>query len=803
MIHTMGFLFKSIVLKKLTIKKAALLIAALPVMFFVIASIHGLIDSRLKIYRPSDLLIDRSYTFIAALENDYGEFGFWTISDTLPENLRLATFAAEDRRFGNHFGIDIHAAGRAFVNNYIRKNSYSGASTIAMQVARLQHGGNSGWYFKIHDAVSAVCLTLFYGRERVLKQYFTIAPYGNRISGAACASQRYFQKPLRDISFAEASLLAALPKAPSRMNLFYDKGFSLAKKRAALIITRTCTYGWISKQVRDETLAELASFRKPSKQIRSELNYHYVNAVRKHFTSSQNGGIQRTTLDNALQDSVMAIIDKRYYKLYELYAKNISAMVIDIKTGHVLSYIGSIDYDSPQGGAIDCAALPRSTGSLLKPFIYAMGLEWLGYTSSTILTDLGFDFGTGRNSFIPENFDRKFQGPVLYKNALANSRNIPSIEVLKALGVPMFYDKCIALGLTENNGLANYYGLGLSIGGLYCSLQQICEAYLCLADNGRKRKLVWNYSDNEDSSMLQRQIIEPDIAQQIKRYLSDPVARLPSFPRGGNMEYPFAVAVKTGTSEGYRDSWCCAISDKYVVGVWVGNTDFSQTKNLSGYEGSAAVVKHIMMYLHKDKAGGLNDIQFNPPERYIPVEICKLTGKKADKFTPYTTTEYFKPGTEPVEFSTVQQLVAVDKRNKLPLTPGCTAPSELHRFIVLDAQYQEWARSQGLEILPDRFSPYCSDNTIVDNYEIKIVSPKSNSRFFIDPEMPDGTSVMKIKCSVKPSPKSVLWFVNDEEYMETAYPYQLSLKMQKGKYSLFAKITGTDIRSERITIEIF
>ncbi|HMA63596.1 MAG TPA: transglycosylase domain-containing protein, partial [Chitinispirillaceae bacterium] len=213
----MGFAFNSIVFKKMTVKKAVLLIAALPVCFILIASVHGIIDSRLKNYQASDLLIDRSYAFIAALENDKGEFGFWTISDTLPENLRLATFAAEDRRFGYHFGMDIHAAGRAFVNNYIRKKNYSGASTIAMQVARLQHGGNSGWYYKIHDAVSAVCLTLLYGRERVLKQYFTIAPYGNRISGAACASQRYFQKPLRDISFAEAALLAALPKAPSRM----------------------------------------------------------------------------------------------------------------------------------------------------------------------------------------------------------------------------------------------------------------------------------------------------------------------------------------------------------------------------------------------------------------------------------------------------------------------------------------------------------------------------------------------------------------------------------------------------------
>ena len=183
-------------------------------------------------------------------------------------------------------------------------------------------------------------------------------------------------------------------------------------------------------------------------------------------------------------------------------------------------------------------------------------MEWQGYNASTVLTDVGFDFGKGPRSFIPENYDRKFMGPVLYKVALANSRNVPSVQVLNSIGVDLFYRMCISLGLTDDDGKAQYYGLGLSIGGLYCSQEQLMAAYMALANKGLWRDLVWQMDLPDTSEQRGRQVIHPEIAMQIRRFLSDPNARLPSFPRGGNMEYPFAVAVKTGTSEGFRDSWC-------------------------------------------------------------------------------------------------------------------------------------------------------------------------------------------------------------------------------------------------------
>ena len=753
--------------------------------------------------QESRLLLDRTYRFIAACENAQGEFGFWDLPDTIPARLKLATLAAEDRRFSRHCGIDLRSVARAAVTNCLGKK-FSGASTIAMQVARLQRGGGSGWYNKISDAVSASGVTIIYGRERVLRQYLRIAPYGNRIAGAACASRRYFHKPVQDVSLAEAALLAAVPRAPSRLNLFSPRGFAKAKRRARLIIGRAGDYGWISRSERSEALTELSTLALPEKALRDQSCFHYLRACTAALgADSAAGGEVRTTLDLDVQNTVQFLLRSEIPRFQGWEANNAAAMVLDVQSGGVLAYAGSIDYNDPHGGAIDCAALPRSTGSLLKPFIYGMGMEWQGYTAATVLTDLGFDFGAGTHSFVPENFDRKFMGPVLYKCALANSRNIPAVKVLRAVGVDMFYRLCVALGLTRDDGRAQYYGLGLSIGGLYCSLQQVCAAYLTLANNGEQRSLVWRLPQTAAQGFAARQLLRPETAMQIRRFLSDPIARLPTFPRGGNLEYPFAVAAKTGTSEGYRDAWCVGWTDRFLVGVWIGNTDFAPMKKLGGYEGAALLVKKVLLTLHADRAGGLSDIEFPPPPGYVPVAICRLTGKRADLATPYVTTEYFKPGTEPEEISTVQQLLPIDKRNGLLACPGCGKEIDYRRFIVLAPEFRDWAESQGLEVAPDRYSPCCGGNMIVDKYDIAITSPRPESRFYIDPEMPAGKSVLPITCRVFPPPSSVLWLVNGEEQRVTAYPFRLEWPMKPGTFEFQAAVPGTPFKSKTVKIEVY
>jgi penicillin-binding protein 1C len=783
---------------------------------------HGLFDARLAERTPSLHLLDRNWRFIASLDDGAGGFGHWGLPDSLPPALVATALAAEDRRFASHPGVDPRAVAGALRDDYLRHGPRRGASTLAMQVARLQRSGGGGWYWKIHDAAAALGLTARLGREGVLRAYFRDAPYGNRIAGAACAARRYFRKPVQDLSLAEAALLAAVPKAPSRFNLFDARGLDAAKARAALILRRAAGYGFIGTEQKEGALSELEGLRRPERQARDASVLHYLRQAARHAPPvSHPRGEVRSSLDLVLQDSLQSLLKRELPRLLEWEAGNSAAIVLDVRQGQVLAYVGSQDYFDPRGGAIDFASLPRSTGSLLKPFIYAMGMEWRGFTAATVLTDLGHDFGTGPHSFLPENYDHKYLGPVLYKNALANSRNIPAVGVLKEVGVEAFYRRCIALGLARDDGQAGRYGLGLSIGGLYCSLIQLGEAYLALSNQGLRRPLIWELPDSATVTRARGQgvagspaadpsaadpapvrVMPADIAMLIRRFLADPVARLPAFPRGGNLEYPFAVAVKTGTSEGYRDSWCLASSDTYLVGVWIGNADFSATKGLSGYEGAARIAKRMLFALHPERADGLSDAEFPSPPGYVPVPICRLTGKRADRNTAYATTEYFRPGTEPLEYSDAQRTLPVDARNGLLAYPGCRVPLRWKRFTVLDARYRAWAESQGLETPPERSSPACGGQAIVDRYALSITSPRAGSRFFIDPEMPEGMSVLPIACRVDPAPASVLWLADGEEVAEIKYPFTLKWAMRPGLHTFQAVVPGTGFRSAPVRLEI-
>jgi penicillin-binding protein 1C len=775
-----------------------------PALIILSAFLMSLLTIRIEKHEFSWILHDRNDRFFAECENREKQIGFWPLPEKVPQKVRVTALAAEDRRFDNHLGVDPQSVIRAVVQNYIEKKGYSGASTIAMQVARLQRGGKSNWFTKIEDSFTATWLTILYGKDAVLRQYLTIAPYGNRTYGIGCAARKYFEKPVKDLSLAESALLIAIPRAPARMNLYRYSGFKHAMQRARHILKRSLTYHWITKIEYDDAITELQYIKIPVRRYRDPANIHAILNYEKSLYAGKTAPLfplRKVSINSDLQRMVYEEMRNQLEKLAVCDIGNASVMVVDRKSAQVLAYIGSDDYyNSSTSGAIDYGDIQRSTGSLLKPFIYGFGMENCGFTAATILTDMNFDFGSSHKSFIPENCDREYLGPVIYKTALANSRNIPAVHVLKNVGVNLMYRRLIELGLTTDDGLAEYYGLGLSIGGLYCSLQSICRAYLSLGNNGAFRNLAW-FSD--DTSGSWKKVMPPDIAQMIQLFLSDPQARLPTFPRGGNLEYPFSVAVKTGTSEGYRDAWSVAWSDTYLVGAWMGNADNHPMKMISGYTGPAPLVKNIIQKLHPDRISGIDKNGFFQPDDYIPRNICILTGKKADRNTPYTSTEFFKPGTEPVEYSTVIQVLGIDKRNKLLAVPGCTDHVEYQSFIVLPLEFESWAKVQGLPVPPRRYSPLCGSAMVSDSFTIQITWPRSGSRFFKDPEMPAAQSYLPFTCRVTPETRNVLWTVNGKE--QTVLPASEVFKwpIKKGTFEFKANVPGTPFVSKVVVVEIF
>jgi penicillin-binding protein 1C len=853
---------------------AGIVAIAPPVIFVAAAFLVSLADIRLRNYSPSWIVLDRNYRFIAEIESPRGGIGYWPAPDTLPRTLVTAVLAAEDRRFRKHIGVDAMSVGRALVNNYIRRKGFSGASTIAMQTARLQRGGGSGLFSKVRDSFAAVWLTVVYGRDKVLKQYVSISPYGNRIAGAPCASRRYFRKPVQDLSLAESALLVSIPRAPGRMNMFKPAGFAAARSRAQFVLRRCLGYGWIDSTEYRQSMAELKEFAIPPKDIRDESVMHatlrYKSMLhgssvgidgkgkaktRSGINNSINDNINNYYVDDNIRKQGLVVssidIDLQMYIQSELAdylerykagdVENGAIIVVDKSNSQVLAYVGSGGYFHFKGGMHDYAATKRSTGSLMKPFIFAYGMEELGYTAATVLRDINYDFGEGNRSFIPANSDREYLGPILYKYALANSRNIPAVQVLKALGVNSVYKRLADLKLTDDDGRGSHYGLGLSIGGLYCDLTSISRAYLTLGNEGRFSDLAWFKDDaaehqgkpinsggmidqypannrygkltsgsgaadqyGDPANRQTKQVMSPEAALMIQRFLSDPLARLPTFPREGFFEYPFAVAVKTGTSDGFRDAWCVAWSGRYLVAAWMGNADNHPTKRVSGYNGPAPIVKKIMLRLHPQERDGLSESGFPAPDGWKPISICRLTGLRADMNTPYVTSDYFAPGTEPTGASEVLRVLPVDTRNGL--LAGLSCPEkfrEFRSFLSLAPEYEPWARAYGLPAAPRLQSPLCPGERLPIDYRVEITWPRSGARFFIDPEMPEEQAFLPVNCVAEPEAESVLWFVNGEEHSVTNPPHTLRLPMKSGKYAVQAGVAGTPVRSRVVRVEVY
>jgi len=585
----------------------------------------------LKSFQQTPFFEDTYGNYLCEGRTDKSALGFWEITGKLPERISECFISIEDKRFLNHSGVDWHSLFRAIINNITGK-SRQGASTIPMQLARMQNPGTRTYWRKACEIVTALLLVRKYGHNAVMRQYLSLVPQGNQIHGVVYSARRYFRKPLKDLGWAEAALLASLSKAPGKMNLFRSDGFLIASKRAKIILLKLKSQGKLNNEEFKMSISQLKRMDMPVKENRPFHSYHAIlnleDAIKKRGKETFCKPI-RTCLDLVIQD-FLAYVAIDAMSLYRPRgAGNIAIMVVEKSTGKVRGYIGSEYYlDEEYSGAINYARTPRSSGSILKPFIYALGMKDHHYTSASVIADLPLYITHKTGDYSVCNYDESFLGPMIYRKALANSRNIPAVQVLKKVGLSRCYDFFLHIGLVNSTKDASYYGLGMAIGGLYISLENLITAYGMLANDGHPFKLKWfEHEDSENSKMgVSHQILSEDVARQITLFLADPMARLPSFGRMGVLEYPFPVAIKTGTSNGYRDGWAVAWSHRYIVGVWIGHPNNDRMKKQGG-QSAAAVVKRIMLHLHpEEESQGVNETPFLPPQGYVAKKMCSISG---------------------------------------------------------------------------------------------------------------------------------------------------------------------------------
>jgi len=540
--------------------------------------------------KPSKLILDRRGQYLGEVPASDENLGYWPLPVVIPEKILVCTLETEDRFFHSHRGVHIPSIFRALAQNMRARRIVSGASTIAMQVARMQSPGARNILNKVRESAEALLLVERHGHDRVLRHYLTIAPYGNRVHGVVRAARYYFDKPVEDLSWLQAAFLAGLPQAPGRFDPFdYFKG-RRALERARLILRILHLRGLISDVELRQALA--SDLRLAEEPHRDPAAMHAVLRLTE-MAGKKRGPIIHSTIDLDIQKRVHRILEKNLHRLRYRGAGNTSALVVDTGSGDVLAHIGSYDYFNEEDrGAIDYALTKRPPGSALKPFIYALALEKGVFTAASELPDIQIEFPEdGGQAYVPKNISHTFLGPMLLREALANSRNIPALTALAEVGVEETLNFFHKAGVTGISFTPGQYGLGLALGNLHVTLEELCSLYAILANGGET--LGFRYFQDE-ALPESRRLLTSGTADLITHILSDPVARQPSFRRGSALEYEYAVAVKTGTSQGYRDAWAVAYSDRLLVGVWVGNHDWRRMNHLGGLVGSARPIKRIM-----------------------------------------------------------------------------------------------------------------------------------------------------------------------------------------------------------------
>ena len=460
----------------------------------------------------------------------------------------------------------------------------------------------------------ALALTVRYGREAVLAQYLRLAPYGEGSHGIAHAARWYFDRPAADLDWAQAAALSALPQAPGLLSLRAGRAGrglvrTLARARRALLAADLADDERGQALRALDALAPVAAPRRPP-------DLQAVLRLRR-MAETLPGPMLRATLDLPTQRWVDAMALDHLAAWQGAGAQQVAVMVMRRRDRAVLADVASAGAASRPGGAIDYTLAQRSPGSTLKPFLYALALERGLLAPGEVLADLPQGAaGIG-------NADHAFLGPLLPRQALANSRNVPAAGLLRRIGVAEGFAALRALGLHDLDGPAERFGLAMAIGALPTSLDRLMHAYATLADDGVADEAAWFVGS---PSAPHRQI-PLDAARLVTRFLSDPMARLPSFPRYGSSEFPFAVALKTGTSQGYRDAWTFAWSRDYLVGVWLGRADAGPMTRLSGARAAAGLAQSVMLRLHGAGRADLTAGEFAAPPGRVQAELCTDTGR--------------------------------------------------------------------------------------------------------------------------------------------------------------------------------
>ncbi len=628
----------------------------------------------------------------------------------LPDYVKNATIVTEDSDFYNHYGIKLTSLIRALIANITNQNLGQGGSTITQQLIKnIILTNKKSFIRKIQEIILALELERKYSKDQILEFYLNQIPYGSNLYGIETASQSFFGKSAKNLTIAESALLASLLKAPSYYSP-YGSHKDILLQRKDSIIKKLYDNNLISKTEYDSALAEKITFYPPKTDIKAP---HFVMYIKEYLEEKYGadflkiGGLKiTTTLDYNLQKKAEEILQKQADLNEKLYdAKNASMVSIDPKTGQILVMIGSKDYfDIENDGNVNVSLQPRQPGSSFKPIVYATAFK-KGFTPNTVVFDLPTEFSTDSQiSFKPKNYDEKTRGPVILRNALAQSLNIPSVKTLYLAGIDNSINTAESLGITTLKP-RNRFGLALVLGGGEVKLLELTNAYSAFAQDGKQAPIAsilkiedMNGNILEEFKESSSQILDQQVTRNINDILSDNEARKPVFGENSYLKLKSRpAAAKTGTTSNYRDAWIIGYTPSLVTGIWVGNNDDKEMKKGgAGISAAGPIWNNFMEEALKN----------TPIENFIPPEPI-ITGKeildgsfantnivKLDKITKLLATEYTPTDyIEEKQYKEVHNILYyVDKNNPLGEKPS--HPENDPQFYNWEQPVLEWVNKQ-------------------------------------------------------------------------------------------------------------
>jgi penicillin-binding protein 1C len=717
----------------------------------------------------STVLLDRDGELLGAHISADEQWRFQEC-DSVPYKFRTCIVQFEDRNFYKHIGVSFSGIGRAILQNFRSGKRVSGGSTLTMQLIRLMRKNPPRTYSeKVYEMVLATRVEIRYSKDEILRLYSSHAPFGNNVVGLDAASWRFFGRPANRLSWSESATLAVLPNAPGLIYPGRNQERLMAKRNR--LLKRLLEIGELDRDAYEIAIMEPLPDRPlPLPNLAPHLMHEFMKNGNKGKTVT-------CTVDQHVQRNANQLMEKHLSLLRENKIYNGAVMVTSVKTGKIVAYVGnSVESGSDHSNQVNCIPARRSTGSILKPILFAKAIESGLITPKTLLLDVPSKFG----GFAPKNFAGNFDGLIQADQALSRSLNIPMVHLLNRYGVGKFHSDLQDLGFSTLTKPAGHYGLSLILGGAEVTLFDLSNTYtrmaqLLLKDSSSN---ISFQNDVQFSGELNFPINKACVYSafeamlEVKRPDTDNNWRMFSSSR--------RIAWKTGTSFGFRDAWAIGVTPDYVVSVWMGNADGEGRPGLTGLNAAAPLMFEVFNLLPKSGKW------FEQPTLSMQsVEICQQSGHRATRNCPKVSKMEIPKTALESQGCPYHKLVHLNETGRYRVDSECASPSSIQHvsWFIIPSSIEKFYREIHPEFQPlPSFDPDCKSKN--GEHSLAIIYPRNKHKIYLPVDFSERQRKVIFEAAHRDRSSTVFWHLDDVYIGQTSEIHQLEFQPDVGAHKL-------------------